>query len=93
MLNNNLTQEEALWLINEYAPRRGGRISGSTMDTYFVKARTLMQGKPSERPGCSCMFRSYVMMTNSMFGQYESEIKDIAYPVVKKSTRGRRKKV
>ena len=91
MLNNNLTQEEALWLINEYAPRRGGRISGSTMDAYFVKARTLMLGKQAERPGCACMFKAFVSMTNAMYGQYENEIQAIAYPVVKKSTRGRKK--
>ena len=95
MLNPNLTQEEAKWLIEEYTPKRGGRISGQTMDTYFVPARTLMQGKPSERPGCACMFKSYVMMTNSMLGQYEAEIKAIAYPVIEEKvvTRGRRKKV
>ena len=87
MLNPNLTQEEAKWLIEEYVPRQGGRISGDTMDRFFVKARTLMMGKPAERPGCACMFKSFVMMTNSMFGQYESEIKAIAYPVVKKSGR------
>ena len=93
MLNTELTQEEAKWLIEEYAPKQGGRISGSTMDTYFVPARTLMQGKPSEKPGCSCMYKAYVMMTKSMYGQYYEEIKAIAYPVVKKVTRGRKKKV
>jgi hypothetical protein len=91
MLNPNLTQEEAQWLLNEYAARSGGRISGETMDKYFVKARTLMMGKQAERPGCACMFKSFVMMTNSMFNQYRSEIEVVATPVVKKS--GRKKKV
>ena len=91
MLNKNLTQDEAKWLIEEYAPRKDGMINGKTMDTYFVPARTLMQGKPSERPGCSCQFKSYVMMTNSMYGQYEQEIKLVASPVETKSSRGRKK--
>lgn len=90
MLNKDLTQAEAKFLVEEYAPRMGGRISGETMGKYFVPARTLMQGKPSETPGCSCMYKSYVMMTNSMYGQYQEEIKAIAYPVIKTS-RGRKK--
>lgn len=91
MLNPNLTQDEAKWLVEEYAPRMGGRISGETMDKYFVKARTLMLGKQAERPGCACMFKSFVAMTNSLYGQHSEEIKAIAYPVVKTSARGRKK--
>lgn len=94
MLNQNLTKEEAKFLVEEYAPKMGGRISGETMEKYFVKARTLMLGKQAERPGCSCMYKAFVSMTNAMYGQYESEIKAIAYPVVEEKvvTRGRRKK-
>jgi len=87
MLNKDLTQQDAKWLVEEYAPRHNKMINGTSMDKYFVPARTLMMGKQAERPGCSCMFRSFVMMTNSMYGQYEQEIKAIAYPVVKKSGR------
>ena len=89
--NSNLTQEEALWLINEYQPKSGGRVSGETMDKYFVKARGLILGKPVERPGCACQFKSYVMMTNSLFGQHYEAIKTIATP--KSKPRGRTKKV
>lgn len=93
MLNPELTKEDAVWLIEQYAPKQNGIINGHTMDTYFVPARTLMLGKKSDRPGCACQFKSYVMMTKSMYGQYYEEIKAIAYPVVKKVTRGRKKKV
>jgi len=94
MLNPELTKEDAIWLIEEYGPRQNGRINGDTMDTYFVPARSLMQGKKSDRPGCACQFKSYVMMCKSMYGQYHDEIKAIAYPVVKtKAKRGRKKTV
>ena len=89
--NSNLTQEEALWLLNEYAPKRGGRVSGETMDKYFTKARGLIMGKPVERPGCGCQYKSYVMMTNSLFSQHYEAIKKIATP--KPKSRGRSKKV
>lgn len=84
MLNEKLTQEEALWLLNEYQPKRGGRVSGETMDKYFVPARTLMLGKKVDRPGCACQFKSYVMMTNSMFDQHYEAIKTISTPKKKK---------
>lgn len=90
MLNPNLTKEEAIWLIEEYKPKSGGRIDGTRMDTYFVPARSLMKGQKSERPGCSCQFKAYVMLTNSMFGQHYEEIKAIAYPP-KTKTRAKRK--
>jgi len=90
MLNENLRPEEAVWLLNEYQPKRKGRVSGETMDKYFVPARSLMLGKPVERPGCACQFKSYVMMTNSMFDQHYEAIKTILTP--KTITSGRRKK-
>lgn len=90
MLNSNLTQQEAQWLLEEYAPKRGGRIDGNTMDKYFVPARRLIEGKEIGRPGCGCHFKVFVSITNSMFGQHEAEIKNIAYPP-KTSKRGRTK--
>ena len=92
MLNSNLTQEEAVFLVEEYFPKSGGRIDGNTMDKYFVPARTYMVGKPVGRPGCGCHYKSFVMMTNSMYSQYEAEIKAIAYPP-KTKTRAKRKTV
>jgi len=89
MLNENLTQEEALWIENEYRPRSGGRICGTTMDKYFVPARKLMLGKQVDRPGCACQFKSYVQMTNSLYNQHADEIRAIASPP--KPKRGRKK--
>jgi len=93
MLNPNLTQEEALFLVEEYQPKSGGRVDGGRMDKYFVPARSLMMGKPSSRPECGCMFKSYVMMTNSMYSQHEAAIKAIAYPPKKKRGRGKKKEL
>ena len=91
MLNTNLTQEQAKWLVEEFAPKRGIRIDGKNMDKYWIPARTLILGKESERPSCGCHFKAYAQMTNSLYGQHEAAIKEVAYPKTKKS--GRRKKV
>ena len=80
MLNKELVQEQAIWLIEQYKPKMGGRLDGTTMDTYFVPARALMTGKPASRPGCACHYKAYAAMTNNMFGQYEAEIQLVAYP-------------
>jgi len=91
MLNPNLTKEQAIWLIEKFAPKRGGMVNGTTMGKWFLPAREYMTGKPSERPGCGCHFVSYAKMTSSMYGQYSSEIEAIAYPP-KTKKRGRPKK-
>ena len=91
MLNPNLTQEEAKWLVEVYDPKSSYRIDGSTIDKYFVPARTLMQGSKSERPGCGCHFKAYVSLTNGMYGQHADAIKAIAYPPQTVSKRGRKK--
>ena len=83
MLNEKLTQEEATWLLETFQPKRKQRVSGVTMDKYFVPARAAMLGKQVDRPGCACQFKSYVMMTNSMFDQHYEAIKLLSTPKVK----------
>jgi hypothetical protein len=43
-----------------------------------------MLGKKVDRPGCACQFKSYVMMTNSMFDQHYEAIKLVSTPKKKK---------
>ena len=91
MLNENLTREEAQWLINEYKPKSKGRVCSITMGKWFIPARSLMMGKQVDAPGCACQNKSYVMMTNSLFNQHEEEIKRIATEPIKPK-RGRKTK-
>lgn len=93
MLNENLTKQQAEWLINEFAPRMGGIVNGKTMGTYFLPARELMTGKPSEAPACGCHYLSYAKMTASMYSQYQGGIKEVASQIdTKVIKRGRKKK-
>lgn len=87
MLNQNLTKTDAQWLLTEYEKHMNLRIDGSTMDRYFVPARKLLTGKEIGRPGCGCEFKVFAQVTNSMYGQYKTEIEVIA----NQTTRGRKK--
>jgi len=97
MLNENLTKEQAIWLIEVFSTKMNGIVNGKTMGEYFLPAREYIMGKPAEAPGCGCHYLAYAKMTNSMYGQHYDQIKVIAYgdQTEKKirSKRGRKKKV
>jgi hypothetical protein len=97
MLNPNLTKDEALWLLNDFQPKMGGIVNGKSMGKYFIPARELITGKPSEAPGCGCHFLAYAKMTQSMFNQHKEEITVLANATEEKiqttkTRRGRKKK-
>jgi len=93
MLNPNLTQEQAVWLVEVFASKMNGRIDGKTMDTLFLPAREYIMGRKIEKPGCGCEYKAYAAMSKSMYGQHEAAIKEIAYPPKKVTKRGRKKAV
>ena len=85
----HLSKEDAIWLIEEYGPMRGFRIDVKNFKV-FLKAYNLLRNT-DRRIGCfTCEARSITAVANSMFEQYEADIRAIAYPPVKK--KGRKKK-
>ena len=80
-----LSKSDAEWLLNVYAPIRGGRIDNSTFGT-FLKAYNLMRGADRKVNCFSCEGRQIAAMANSMFEQYQGEIETLAKP-----KRGRKK--
>lgn len=80
MLNPNLTKEDAQWLINEFNQMRGGRIDSKTIGM-FTKAINLIRGTNSGNPSCSCQWKSQSSIANSLYGQHEANIKEIANAV------------
>jgi len=79
MLNENLTKEQAVWLVETFAMRKNGIVNGKTMGEYFLPAREYITGKAVEAPGCGCHYLSYAKMTASMYDQHAEQIKVIAY--------------
>ena len=74
-----ISKEEAKWLLEVYGPMRGYRIDNGTLGTY-LKAYNLMRGTDRKVSCSSCEGRSIAAMANSMYNQYEEEIKAIATP-------------
>jgi hypothetical protein len=97
----NITQQDAIWLVEDYNKIRNYGKVVSWMD-WHLKTMSLFKGQPVSRPSCSCEFGAYARMANSMYEQNEAELKLIAYPpqievidelpAVKTRGRGRSKK-
>ena len=81
-----ISKSEAQWLLNTFAPMRGGRVDNNTFQT-FLKAYNLMRGTNTVVKCFSCEGRTIAAMANSMFNQYQAEIEALTV-----SKRGRKKK-
>ena len=81
-----ITKEQALWLLNDYAPKRGYRVDNNTFDM-FLKAYNLLKGTNKVVQCRSCEMLAIAKIAGSLYGQYEEDIKAIAT----KTTRGRKK--
>ena len=86
MLNKNLTNQEAKWLLEEYQPKMGYGVNSKNINM-FNDALNLMKGTNNPCPGCSCQYLTIAKIAASLFEQYKSEIEIIA----NKTTRGRKK--
>ena len=82
-----ISKEDALWLVEEYGPKRGYRIDSTTFGMY-LKAFNVMKGTDRKVDCMSCEGKTIAALAKSIYEQYEGEIKAIAYPPKK----GRKKK-
>ena len=82
---SKISKSDAEWLLNTWAPIRGGRVDNSTFQM-FLKAYNIMKGTDRKVNCFSCEGRTIAAMANSMFNQYQAEIEAIAKP-----KRGRKK--
>ena len=85
-----ITKEQALWLVEFYSPKREYRVDHSTVPMY-LKAYNLMKGGDRKIECTACEGKAIAQMAKSMYGQYEADIRAIAYPV-EIQKRGRKKK-
>jgi len=86
--NTDLTQEQAKWLVEFYAPKMNHRIDRGTIQ-WHQKAFNLIKGTNQPIPSCNCHWVSASRVAQSLYGQYETEIREIAYPVKKTRTRAK----
>ena len=85
--NTNLSQTDAKWLVEFYAPKMNNRIDNTTIQ-WHQKAFNLIKGTNAPIPSCNCHFVSAAKVSQSLYSQYETDIKTVAYPP---TTRGRKK--
>ena len=75
--NQNLSKVDAQWLLNEFQPLVGGSIMGKNISIY-TKAVNLIRGTNLPNPGCSCEYKTKGLTAQSLFGQHQTAIEEIA---------------
>ena len=71
---DNLTKQDVEWLLNDYNRIRNYGKINSWID-WHIKAQSLLKGN-AEKPSCSCMWATAARVANSMYEQYEQQLKD-----------------
>lgn len=91
--NEQLTQEQARYIIEEVFPKAGYRINHDTL-VPWRNAHNYAFKEQVSIPGCSCEYIQTYNVWHSRLHQYGKQIEDIAYPPVVEETptRGRKKK-
>jgi len=68
-----ITKEDAVWLVEEFAPKRGGMVSGKTINMFLRAINTILK-QNRKAPSCSCEYRTVAAIANNVYEQYQSEI-------------------
>ena len=82
-----ISKADAVWLVEEFAPKRRLRIDSSTIEM-FVKAINIILEQNRNVPSCGCEYKVTATIANSAYEQHEQEI----LAAYNKKTRGRKKK-
>ena len=78
--NQNLSKQDAQWLLNDFSKLTKGSVFGKNIDSY-TRAINLIRGTSVTKPGCSCEFKMHSQIAISLFDQYKSEIEKVANAV------------
>ena len=91
--NEQLTQQDAKWILEDLVPTSGYRIDHTTLSNW-AKGHNLCFREQVSVPSCGCEYLATMKVWQGRINQYDPQIKAIAYPVVveEKITRGRKKK-
>lgn len=80
-LNEQLTQDQARYIMEEVVPKAGYRIDHTTLN-YWMKAHNYAFKEQVGIPGCSCEYVATMNVWQSRISQYKPQIEAIAYPPV-----------
>ena len=91
--NENLTQEDAQWVLHNTFPVFNFRIAHPTLSKLMEGHNKVFKEQVSI-PGCSCEYSATFGVWRSRLEQYKDQIEAVAYPPVVETevkTRGRKK--
>jgi len=77
--NTDITQQQARYIIEEVLPKASYRIDHTTLG-WWMKAHNFAFREQVSIPGCSCEYVATMNVWQSRIGQYEQQIRDVAYP-------------
>jgi hypothetical protein len=79
--NTQLTQQDALWILNDLVPTAGYRIDHKTLSNW-AKGHNFAFKEQVSIPGCSCEYTATMRVWQGRINQYDPQIRAIAYPPV-----------
>ena len=78
--NEQLTQADAKWILEEVVPKAAYRIDHTTL-AWWRDAHNKAFKEQVGIPGCSCEYVATMRVWQGRINQYDPQIRDIAYPV------------
>lgn len=78
-LKQNIRQTDAQWVLEFVIPKQGWRIDRTTLG-HLADAHNRIFQEQVGVSGCSCEFKAQHQVWYSRLGQYDQQIRDIAYP-------------
>jgi hypothetical protein len=76
---SEVSQADAQWVLEHVVPKAGYRIDHSTL-SMWKDAHNKVFEEQVGIPGCSCEYVQTMKIWQSRISQYDSHIKEIAYP-------------
>jgi hypothetical protein len=83
--NEQITREQALYIMEEVFPKAGYRIDAKTLE-WWRNAHNFAFKEQVGIPGCSCEYIQTYNVWNSRLSQYADKIRAVAYPPTKTET-------
>ena len=89
-----MTQQEAVWLVEEFLPYWDRGLRGNTMPIWYESERILRDRDEIEPRSCPCQWRGLAMEVKARYSQRQEEIDKLYEEATqpKTTTRGRPKK-
>ena len=79
--NEQLSQADAQWILEEVVPKASYRIDRTTLG-YWEKAHNFAFHEKVGQPSCSCEMVATMNIWQGRINQYDPQIRAIAYPPV-----------